>query len=188
MLPGATLGVMGGGQLGRMFVHAAQQAGYFTAVLDPDADSPAGRVSHHHVHADYLDVDGLARLSRLADAITTEFENVPARALASLAGDVPVAPAAEAVSIAQDRIREKAHFVRCGVACAPYAVIESAEHLAAVGRRTAARHPEDRKPGLRRQGPAAGGHARRAGRGLEGGRRACPACSRSAFSSLSSAR
>lgn len=132
LLPGATLGVMGGGQLGRMFVHAAQQAGYFTAVLDPDADSPAGRVSHHHVHADYLDSDGLARLSRLADAITTEFENVPARALASLAGDVPVAPGAEAVSIAQDRIREKAHFVRCGVACAPYAVIETAEQLAAV--------------------------------------------------------
>lgn len=132
LLPGATLGVMGGGQLGRMFVHAAQQAGYFTAVLDPDADSPAGRVSHHHVHADYLDSDGLARLSRLADAITTEFENVPARALASLAGDVPVAPGAEAVSIAQDRIREKAHFVRCGVACAPYAAIETADQLAAV--------------------------------------------------------
>ena len=94
LLPGATLGVMGGGQLGRMFVHAAQQAGYFTAVLDPDADSPAGRVSHHHVHADYLDGDGLARLSRLADAITTEFENVPARALASLAGYRPVAPGA----------------------------------------------------------------------------------------------
>lgn len=132
LLPGATLGVMGGGQLGRMFVHAAQQAGYFTAVLDPDADSPAGRVSHHHVHADYLDGDGLARLSRLADAITTEFENVPARALASLAGDRPVAPSADAVSIAQDRIREKAHFVSCGVACAPYAVIETADQLATV--------------------------------------------------------
>ena len=140
LLPGATLGVMGGGQLGRMFVHAAQQAGYFTAVLDPDADSPAGRVSHHHVHADYLDGDGLARLSRLADAITTEFENVPARALASLAGDVPVSPSAEAVAIAQDRIREKAHFVKCGVACAPYAVIETAEHLAAV--------PDDLLPGI----------------------------------------
>ncbi|MDM0044704.1 5-(carboxyamino)imidazole ribonucleotide synthase [Variovorax dokdonensis] len=132
LLPGATLGVLGGGQLGRMFVHAAQQSGYFTAVLDPDADSPAGRVSHHHVHTDYLDGDGLARLSRLADAVTTEFENVPSRALASLAGDVPVAPSADAVAIAQDRIREKAHFVKCGVACAPYAVIETAEQLSAV--------------------------------------------------------
>ena len=59
--PGATLGVMGGGQLGRMFVHAAQAMGYFTAVLDADADSPAGCVSHHHVRADYLDAQGLAR-------------------------------------------------------------------------------------------------------------------------------
>ena len=136
LLPGSTLGVMGGGQLGRMFVHAAQAMGYFTAVLDPDADSPAGRVSHHHIHADYLDSDGLARLSTLADAITTEFENVPAQALASLAGDRPVAPAANAVGIAQDRIQEKAHFMRCaatsGVGCAPYAVIEHAAHLAAV--------------------------------------------------------
>ena len=132
LLPGATLGVLGGGQLGRMFVHAAQEMGYFTAVLDPDADSPAGRVSHHHVHADYLDGDGLARLSNLADAVTTEFENVPADALASLAGDHPVSPAAEAVAIVQDRIREKGHFVRCGVPCAPYAVIETRDHLAAV--------------------------------------------------------
>ncbi len=132
ILPPATLGVLGGGQLGRMFVHTAQRMGYFTAVLDPDPDSPAGRVSHHHIHADYLDGDGLARLSRLADAVSTEFENVPADALASLAGDLPVSPAAEAVAIAQDRIREKAHFVRCGVACAPYAVIETADHLAAV--------------------------------------------------------
>ena len=132
ILPGATLGVLGGGQLGRMFVHAAQQMGYFTAVLDPAGDSPAGRISHHHIHTDYLDGDGLARLSRRADAVSTEFENVPADALASLAGDLPVAPAAEAVAIAQDRIREKAHFVRCGVPCAPYAVVETADHLAAV--------------------------------------------------------
>src|SRR5687767_8574151 len=63
VLPGATLGVVGGGQLGRMFAHAAQRMGYLTAVLDPDADSPAGRVSHHHIHTDYADVDGLARLA-----------------------------------------------------------------------------------------------------------------------------
>ena len=131
ILPGATLGVMGGGQLGRMFVHAAQQMGYFTAVLDPDADSPAGRVSHHHIHTDYTDVDGLARLAGLADAITTEFENVPAPALESLGVTRPVYPAANAVAIAQDRAREKAHFARCGVDCAPYALIETAEQEAA---------------------------------------------------------
>ena len=132
ILPGATLGVIGGGQLGRMFVHSAQRMGYFTAVLDPDADSPAGRVSHHHIHTDYTDVDGLARLAGLADAITTEFENVPAPSLERLSIARPVAPGADAVAIAQDRIREKGHFVRCGVDCAPYAVIETADHLAAV--------------------------------------------------------
>ena len=135
ILPGAgetTLGVVGGGQLGRMFVHAAQSMGYFTAVLDPDPASPAGRVSHHHVHADYMDADGLARLGNLCSAITTEFENVPAAALTLLAAFCPVAPAAAAVAIAQDRAAEKAHFVGCGVPCAPYAVIDTAEQLAAV--------------------------------------------------------
>jgi 5-(carboxyamino)imidazole ribonucleotide synthase len=127
-----TLGVMGGGQLGRMFAHAAQRMGFFTAVLDPDPHSPAGRVSHHHIQTSYTDHDGLARLAQVAQAITTEFENVPAPALAELAHSRPVAPAAAAVAIAQDRAAEKAHFVRCGVPCAPYAVIETAEQLAAV--------------------------------------------------------
>ncbi|WPB56935.1 5-(carboxyamino)imidazole ribonucleotide synthase [Xylophilus sp. GOD-11R] len=132
ILPGATLGVLGGGQLGRMFVHAAQSMGYFTAVLDPDTDSPAGRVSHHQVRAAYDDPAGLAELAGLCAAVTTEFENVPAPSLATLAERLPVSPAARAVAIAQDRAAEKAHFVACGVPCAPYAVIESAEQLAAV--------------------------------------------------------
>ena len=132
----ATLGVMGGGQLGRMFVHAAQRMGYVTAVLDPDPHSPAGLVSHHHLQADYRDEKGLTQLSELCAAITTEFENVPADALQVLARQRPVAPAAVAVAIAQDRIDEKAHFAACaelsGVSCAPYAVIETAEQLGAV--------------------------------------------------------
>ena len=131
--PGATLGVMGGGQLGRMFVHAAQRMGYFTAVLDPDASSPAGRVSHHHIQADYLGPQGLAQLAAVSAAITTEFENVPAQALTTLAATRPVAPGASAVAIAQDRAKEKAHFQKCGVACAPHAVIESQQQLDAVG-------------------------------------------------------
>jgi 5-(carboxyamino)imidazole ribonucleotide synthase len=101
--PGATLGVMGGGQLARMFVHAAQQMGYSTAVLDADAASPAGLVAHHHIRADYLDPRGLAELAELSDAVTTEFENVPAGSLARLAERRPVAPAAAAVAICQDR-------------------------------------------------------------------------------------
>jgi 5-(carboxyamino)imidazole ribonucleotide synthase len=132
LLPGATLGVMGGGQLGRMFVHAAQRMGYFTAVLDPDPASPAGLVSHFHIRTDYLDEQGLAQLMQRCAAITTEFENVPAAALVTLGAHRPVAPGADSVAIAQDRAKEKAHFRRCGVACAPFAVIESAADLAAV--------------------------------------------------------
>ncbi len=130
--PGSTLGVMGGGQLGRMFVHAAQQMGYFTAVLDPDPLSPAGRASHHHIQTAYTDAVGLARLAEVASAITTEFENVPAQALEHLASTRPVAPTAQAVGIAQDRVREKAHFAGCGVPVAPYAVIETAAQMAQV--------------------------------------------------------
>jgi 5-(carboxyamino)imidazole ribonucleotide synthase len=139
LLPGAvingrqvTLGVMGGGQLGRMFVHAAQAMGYATAVLDPDATSPAGLVSHHHIVSAYEDPQGLAQLAACSAAITTEFENVPAPALAALALRRPVAPGAAAVAIAQDRAQEKAHFDRCGVPCAPYAVLETVAQLAAV--------------------------------------------------------
>ena len=140
LLPGATLGVLGGGQLGRMFVHAAQAMGYGTAVLDPDPGSPAGCVSQHHVRAGYDSTEGLAELARLCDAITTEFENVPAASLTTLATKRPVAPGASAVAVAQDRAQEKAHFVRCGVPCAPYAVIDSEAALAAV--------PADLLPGI----------------------------------------
>ena len=81
----ATLGVLGGGQLGFMFVQAAQRMGYRTAVLDPDANSPAGLVSHHHFQAGYDDAQALAAMSRVCDAVTTEFENVPAHTLETLA-------------------------------------------------------------------------------------------------------
>jgi 5-(carboxyamino)imidazole ribonucleotide synthase len=132
LLPGSTLGVLGGGQLGRMWAHVAQRMGYNTAVLDPDAHSPAGLVSHHHIHTDYLDAAGLKQLAALCQAVTTEFENVPADALAQLAATLPVSPAASAVAVAQDRAREKAHFVACGVPVAPHAVIDAAEQLAAL--------------------------------------------------------
>jgi 5-(carboxyamino)imidazole ribonucleotide synthase len=130
--PGSTLGVLGGGQLGRMWAHEAQRMGYNTAVLDPDAHSPAGLVSHHHIHTDYLDAAGLKQLAATCQAVTTEFENVPADALAQLAVTLPVSPAASAVAVAQDRAREKAHFVACGVPVAPHAVIDTAEQLAAL--------------------------------------------------------
>jgi 5-(carboxyamino)imidazole ribonucleotide synthase len=142
LLPGATglngsgqpttLGVMGGGQLGRMFVQAAQAMGYFTVVLDPDVISPAGLVSHYHIKTDYLDQQGLTQLLQRCAAVTTEFENVPAPALVTLGAARPTAPSADAVAIAQDRIKEKAHLARSGVPVAPYAVIETAAQLTAV--------------------------------------------------------
>lgn len=131
LLPGAALGVMGGGQLGRMFVHAAQTMGYRTVVLEPDANSPAGLVAHRHVAAAYTDAEGLAELASACDAVTTEFENVPADSLRTLADRVPVAPAAAAVEICQDRAAEKRHFQRSGVPCAPFATIEAETDLAA---------------------------------------------------------
>ena len=137
LLPGtATLGVLGGGQLGRMFVHAAQALGYRCIVLDPDAISPAGTVAEKHVKADYLDHVGLAQMARDCDALTTEFENVPALALETLAGMRVVAPAAAAVAVCQDRAVEKAHFeaagAQSGVFPAPHAVITNDIELAAV--------------------------------------------------------
>jgi len=130
--PGATLGVLGGGQLGRMFVHAAQRLGYRCLVLDPDPDSPAGRVAESHLRAGYLDGQALEALAREAAAVTTEFENVPAQALRMLADRVPVAPRAQSVATCQDRALEKALFARCGVPCAPHAVIDDEAALAAV--------------------------------------------------------
>jgi 5-(carboxyamino)imidazole ribonucleotide synthase len=127
-----TLGVMGGGQLGRMFVHAAQAMGYFTAVLDPDKTSPAGLVAHYHIDAGYLDEQGLAQLMQRSAAITTEFENVPAPALYTLGAHRPVSPSAESVAICQDRAAEKRHFAGSGVACAPFAVIDDEADLARV--------------------------------------------------------
>ena len=132
LLPGATLGVLGGGQLGRMWSHAAQALGYRTAVLDPDAHSPAGLVSHLHVAADYLDPVALQQMAAQCQAITTEFENVPAEALRQLGLSLPCAPGAEPVAVAQDRAKEKAHFVACGVPVAPHAVLHSEADLVSV--------------------------------------------------------
>ena len=115
-----TLGVLGGGQLGRMLVHAAQRMGYATVVLDPAPDSPAGQASHNQIVAAYDDQAGWDQLADACDGLTTEFENVPAAALEYLAARKPVSPPAQAVAKAQDRIEEKRHFTACGVRCAPW--------------------------------------------------------------------
>lgn len=120
-----TLGVLGGGQLGRMFVHAAQAHGFRVAVLEPDAASPAGAAADVHLRAPYADARALADLRALCTAITTEFENVPADVLRELATSHVVSPPAAAVEICQHRVREKQCFAQAGVRCAPYARVES---------------------------------------------------------------
>jgi 5-(carboxyamino)imidazole ribonucleotide synthase len=130
--PGSWLGLLGGGQLGRMFCMAAQSLGYRVAVLDPAADGPAASVADRHIHADYLDAAGLARLAALASAATTEFENVPAAALEFLSASARVTPAAASVAIAQDRISEKTFLSGHGFGVAPHKVLRTSEDAASV--------------------------------------------------------
>jgi len=108
-----------------MFCMAAQSLGYKVAVLDPGERGPAASVADRHIHGDYADPKCLAELAALARAATTEFENVPASALAFLAQSARVSPAAESVAIAQDRIREKAFLSAHGFSVAPYAVLNT---------------------------------------------------------------
>ncbi|MES2305967.1 MAG: 5-(carboxyamino)imidazole ribonucleotide synthase [Gemmatimonadota bacterium] len=107
ILPGATLGVLGGGQLGRMFTAEARRMGYRVIVLDPDPDAPAGQLADHHITRSWTDPEALAELSGMCQAVTTEFENVPADVLRALAAHIPVRPRADAVATTQDRIAEK---------------------------------------------------------------------------------
>lgn len=124
ILPGATLGVLGGGQLGRMFALAARVMGYGVVVLDPDPLSPAGQVADVHLKAPYTDAVALMRMGELCQAVTTEFENVPAGSLETLARRTYVAPSPRIVQLAQDRLHEKVCADEFGCDTAPYANIE----------------------------------------------------------------
>lgn len=130
VMPGAMLGVLGGGQLGRMFVQAAQQMGYSVTVLDPDRNSPAGRVADAFICADYDDPAALRQLGEQCQAITTEFENIPAGSLRALTQHCVVNPDANSVSIAQNRVREKQFLVDCGFSVASFAVITQPQDIA----------------------------------------------------------
>ena len=134
--PSTWLGVVGGGQLGRMFAHAAQAMGYKVAVLEPSADCPAGQVADRNVEGGYTNGGALGELAALCSAITTEFENVPADSLALLAASSFVAPSSTCVQIAQDRILEKKFFVDCAptsnVMPAPHKTIASHADIDAI--------------------------------------------------------
>lgn len=121
--PPATIGMLGGGQLGRYALMAAATMGYRTIVLDPDPSAPAGVVAHEHLVAAYDDPAALRRLSFECDVVTTEFENPPAAAIAVLAQEVPVAPSVASISIAQDRIAEKRFLVDNGFPVGPHAAL-----------------------------------------------------------------
>jgi 5-(carboxyamino)imidazole ribonucleotide synthase len=127
--PGAWLGLLGGGQLGRMFTMAAQSMGYKVLVLDPGSQSPAGSVADDHIAADYLDPGALQELASRCAAATTEFENVPAAALRFLARHCVVSPSADSVAVAQDRIAEKEFLAAAGIEVAPYRAVHREQEL-----------------------------------------------------------
>lgn len=130
ILAGSTIGMLGGGQLGRMFTIAAKNLGYRVLVVEPDENSPAGPLADEHIIAAYDDETALQRLAQSCDVVTTEFENISAPALDSLAKHTLVRPSAAAVEKAQDRIVEKDFIRQCGLLPVPYGVITTSSEIA----------------------------------------------------------
>lgn len=133
--PGATLGLLGGGQLGRMFTVAARTLGYRVTVLDPDPHSPAAEFATGHLNTHYTERASLDALAAECAAVTTEFENAPAEALDAIGARTIVRPGGSAVAIAQDRRREKGFFAARGFPVGAFAVIETDEGCEAALRR-----------------------------------------------------
>lgn len=124
ILPGATLGLLGGGQLGAMFTLAARRMGYRVLCLDPDPHAPAAGLADDSIASAYDDAQALAQLARECAAVTTEFENVPAASLEFLARCVPVRPSALALAVAQDRAREKTFLSNIGLPTARFEIVD----------------------------------------------------------------
>ena len=131
MLPGARVGVIGGGQLGRMFAIAARRMGYRVHTLEPAPDSPAGQISDLEITAAYDDLGKLEEFARGVDVITFEFENIPSASLDRVARIRPVRPRPEVLHICQNRAREKEFLARNNFPIAGYRVVESAAEAAA---------------------------------------------------------
>ncbi len=127
--PGATIGILGGGQLGRMLAIAAARLGFHCHIYCPEAGSPAFEVARDHTVAAYEDEAALAIFAAKVDVVTLEFENVPVAALRFLAARVLVAPSADALEIAQDRLAEKTFATKLGLGTAPFADIPDAAAL-----------------------------------------------------------
>ena len=129
--PGATIGILGGGQLGRMLAVAASRLGLRSCIFEPAADCPAAQVANAHVRAAYSDEDSLRRFARAVDVVTLEFENIPVEALALLAQMRPVRPGPRALEVSQDRLTEKNFLSDLGLATAPFAAIDGPGDIAA---------------------------------------------------------
>ena len=127
--PGATIGVLGSGQLGRMFTIAARRLGYRVHVLSPDSDTPTGQVADVETTAEYIDLDAIRRFAQSVDVVTFEFENVPVEAIAAIDKYVPVYPDSEVLHTTQQRLREKTYLQKAGVPVTPFAVIDALSDL-----------------------------------------------------------
>lgn len=130
LLPGATIGMVGGGQLGRMAALVARRMGYRVVVLDPVANGPAGQVADRQIVAPYDDPDALDALADAVDVVTLEFENVPLTALRTLANRVPARPGLQALAVCQDRFSERRFLAAQGIPAARYASVMDEETLA----------------------------------------------------------
>ena len=132
--PGSTIGVLGGGQLGRMFAIAARRLGYRVHTLAPEGDTPTGQIADVEINAAYEDLDAVRKFARAVDVVTFEFENVPAAAAAAAEEHAIVRPGGRALHVAQNRIREKTFVAELGVAVTPFAPVRAADELDTVVR------------------------------------------------------
>lgn len=132
ILPGSTIGILGGGQLGRMFVTSARTMGYEVIVFDPDPNSPAGSLATQHICAEYSDKSALTQLAELCEVITIEFENIPLDSVRLIQNETPVYPALNALEVAQNRVKEKTFIQGLGFKTADFVVINSDDDCCSV--------------------------------------------------------
>ncbi len=135
ILPGATIGVLGSGQLGRMFAIAARRMGYRVHTFSPDDDTPTGQVADRELRGNYDDLDAVRSFARNVDLVTFEFENIPAHSAAAAAELAPVRPSGDVLYVTQHRLREKTYLSEHGFPVVPFVPVRSLEELqAALGR------------------------------------------------------
>ncbi len=131
ILPGATIGVLGSGQLGRMFAIAARRMGYRVHTLSPDDDTPTGQVADREIRSAYDDLDAIRDFARRVDLVTFEFENIPAQATDTAAEIVPVRPSGSVLYVTQHRLREKNFLREHGFPVVPFVAVRSLDELSA---------------------------------------------------------